>query len=80
VVHVNPVYDADGFDVRRLAPSIPTAGIRDAEDLSALVEIAQFAKRRTGLAELQAYLYRRTDLFLDRHVNGRRPRDLEGAR
>ncbi|MFI6102587.1 hypothetical protein [Streptomyces sp. NPDC051310] len=64
VVHVNPVYDADGFDVRRLAPSVPTAGIRDAEDLPALVEIAQFAEGRTGLADLQAYLDRRVELFL----------------
>lgn len=65
VVHVNPVYDADGFDVRRLAPSVPTAGIRDAEDLAALVEIAQFAEGRTGLPELQAYLDRRTERFLE---------------
>jgi hypothetical protein len=65
VVHVNPVYDADGFDVRRLAPSVPTAGIRDAEDLAALVEIAQFAEGRTSLAELQAYLDERTDRFLE---------------
>ncbi|MEU6986371.1 hypothetical protein ABZ946_23520 [Streptomyces sp. NPDC046324] len=63
-VHVNPVYDADGFDVRRLAPSVPTAGIRDAEDLAALVEIAQFAEGRTGLADLLAYLDRRVELFL----------------
>ncbi|MDT9688057.1 hypothetical protein Q5762_06770 [Streptomyces sp. P9(2023)] len=63
-VHVNPVYDANGFDVRRLAPSVPTAGIRDAEDLPALVEIAQFAEGRTGLAELLAYLDRRVELFL----------------
>ncbi|WP_329121324.1 hypothetical protein [Streptomyces sp. NBC_01353] len=63
-VHVNPVYDAAGFDVRRLAPSVPTAGIRDAEDLAALVEIAQFAEGRTGLAELLAYLDRRVELFL----------------
>ncbi|MCB5167726.1 hypothetical protein LG634_23205 [Streptomyces bambusae] len=56
VVHLNPVYDAADFDVRRLAPSVPTAGIRDAEDLPALVEIAQFAEGRTGLAELRAYL------------------------
>ncbi|MEU4499012.1 hypothetical protein AB0F96_37600 [Streptomyces sp. NPDC023998] len=65
VVHVNPVYDADGFDVRRLAPNVPTAGIRDAEDLAALVEIAQFAEGRTGLPELQAYLDRRTERFLE---------------
>ncbi|MFE9168743.1 hypothetical protein ACFYNZ_04300 [Streptomyces kebangsaanensis] len=56
VVHLNPVYDAAGFDVRRLSASVPTAGIRDAEDLPALVEIAQFAEGRTGLAELAAYL------------------------
>ncbi|MFE4825760.1 hypothetical protein [Streptomyces sp. NPDC056672] len=64
-VHLNPVYDADGFDVRRLAPSVPTAGIRDAEDLPALVEIAQFAEGRTGLAELRAYLDRRVQRFVD---------------
>lgn len=64
VVHVNPVYDADGFDVRRLAAGVPTAGIRDAEDLPALVEIARFAEGRTGAAELDAYLDRRVALFL----------------
>ncbi|WP_175411083.1 hypothetical protein [Streptomyces sp. TRM64462] len=64
VVHLNPVYDADGFDVRRLAPGVPTAGVRDAEDLPALVEIAQFAEGRTGFAELRAYLDRRVALFL----------------
>lgn len=70
VVHLNPVYDADGFDVRRLAASVPTAGIRDAEDLPALVEIAQFAEGRTGLAELQAYLDRRIESFLRTYERG----------
>ncbi|MGW8351020.1 hypothetical protein [Streptomyces wedmorensis] len=64
VVHLNPVYDADGFDVRRLAASVPTAGMRDAEDLAALVEIAQFAEGRTGFTELRAYLDRRVEHFL----------------
>ncbi|MFI1247745.1 hypothetical protein OHA63_08780 [Streptomyces anulatus] len=63
VVHVNPVYDADGFDVRRLAAGVATAGIRDAEDLPALVEIARFAEGRTGPAELYAYLDRRVARF-----------------
>ncbi|MFI6080983.1 hypothetical protein ACIBBB_08390 [Streptomyces sp. NPDC051217] len=71
VVHLNPVYDADGFDVRRLAASVPTAGIRDAEDLPALVEIAQFAEGRTGLAELQAYLDRRIESFLYEYEGGK---------
>ncbi|MFD4611637.1 hypothetical protein ACFWOT_26835 [Streptomyces sp. NPDC058440] len=56
VVHLNPVYDAEDFDVCRLSARVPTAGIRDAEDLPALVEIAQFAEGRTGLADLTAYL------------------------
>ncbi|MEU9890701.1 hypothetical protein [Sphaerisporangium sp. NPDC051011] len=62
IVHLNPVYDAEDFDVRRLAASVPTAGIRDAEDLPALVELAQFAEGRTGLAELRAHLTERAAL------------------
>ncbi|MEU6282784.1 hypothetical protein [Streptomyces sp. NPDC047028] len=61
VVHLNPVYDADGFDVRRLSPTVPTAGVRDAEDLPALVELARFAEGRTGLPELMAYLDSRAE-------------------
>lgn len=64
IVHLNPVYDADGFDVRRLAPTVPTAGLRDAEDLPALVELAQFAEGRTAAAELTAYLDARAKRFL----------------
>ncbi|WP_129305335.1 hypothetical protein [Streptomyces sp. L2] len=61
VVHLNPVYDADGFDVRRLSATVPTAGIRDAEDLPALVELARFAEGGTGLPELMAYLDSRAE-------------------
>ncbi|WP_234312397.1 hypothetical protein [Streptomyces griseus] len=68
VVHVNPVYDAGVFDVRRLGPSVPAVGIRDAEDLPALVEIARFAEGRTGLTELRSYLDRRVADFLAEHA------------
>jgi len=64
VVHLNPVYDAAGYDVRRLAPTVPTAGIRDAEDLVALAELARFAEGRTGLPALRAHLTRRVAVFL----------------
>ncbi|WP_433253553.1 hypothetical protein ACQPYK_10370 [Streptosporangium sp. CA-135522] len=64
IVHLNPVYDAADFDVRRLSPTVPTAGIRDAEDLVALVELAQFAQGRTGLSELRGHLARRVEEFL----------------
>ncbi|WLQ47917.1 hypothetical protein P8A21_10570 [Streptomyces poriferorum] len=70
VVHVNPVYDADGFDVRRLSASVPTAGIRDAEDLPALVEIAQFSEGLTGPAELYAYLDRQVARFVHTGPSG----------
>ncbi|MEU9095492.1 hypothetical protein [Streptomyces sp. NPDC048428] len=70
VVHVNPVYDADGFDVRRLSPGVPTAGIRDAEDLPALVEIAHFSEGRTGPAELYAYLDRQVARFVNDDPSG----------
>ncbi|MEU6763802.1 hypothetical protein ABZ916_14920 [Streptomyces sp. NPDC046853] len=64
IVHLNPVYDAADFDVRRLAATVPTAGIRDAEDLPALVELAQFAEGRTGLAELITYMNTRAARML----------------
>ncbi|GGV37786.1 hypothetical protein GCM10010182_72500 [Actinomadura cremea] len=64
ITHLNPVYDADDFDVRRLAPTVPTAGIRDAEDLPTLVELARFAEGRVGLPKLQAHLDERTARFL----------------
>ncbi|MEU1617050.1 hypothetical protein ABZ479_07035 [Streptomyces sp. NPDC005722] len=70
VVHLNPVYDADDFDVRRLSPAVATAGIRDAEDLPALVELAQFAEGRTGPAELAAYLDARVQRLFDRTDRG----------
>ncbi|AXG77480.1 hypothetical protein [Streptomyces paludis] len=73
VTHLNPVYDADVFDVRRLAPGVPTAGIRDAEDLPALVEIARFAEGRTDPAELRAYLDGRVRRFLTREEVRRCP-------
>ncbi|MEU9024793.1 hypothetical protein [Actinomadura sp. NPDC048394] len=64
IAHLNPVYDADDFDVRRLSPGVPTAGIRDAEDLPTLVELARFAERQVGLAGLRAHLDDRTARFL----------------
>ncbi|NRQ37591.1 hypothetical protein HII36_38040 [Nonomuraea sp. NN258] len=59
IVHLNPVFDAGRLEVRRLSPAVPTAGIRDAEDLPALVELAKFATGRSGARELRAYLEER---------------------
>ncbi|GAB2832667.1 hypothetical protein GCM10022221_34270 [Actinocorallia aurea] len=64
IVHLNPVYDAAAFDVRRLAPTVPTAGIRDAENLPALAGLARFAEGRTGITELNAHLAARVAAYL----------------
>lgn len=64
IVHLNPVYDADEFDVKRIAPTVPTVGVRDAEDLPALVEFAQFTQGHTGLAELRAHFDDRVARYL----------------
>jgi len=70
VVHLNPVYDADTFDVRRLAPGVATVGVRDAEDAAALVELARFATGDAGLDDLRRHLTDRVEHFLDAHEAG----------
>ncbi|MBP2326644.1 hypothetical protein JOF56_007029 [Kibdelosporangium banguiense] len=64
VVHLNPEYDADTFDVKRLG-HVPTVGVRDAEDVPALVEFAGFTEGRTGLDELRAHFDDRIARFLE---------------
>ncbi|MFC6087828.1 hypothetical protein [Saccharothrix lopnurensis] len=64
-VHLNPVYDADAFTARRLAPEVPTVGVRRAEDVPALVRFARLAEGTTGLAELRAHLAGRVDRLLE---------------
>jgi hypothetical protein len=63
-VHLNPVYDGDSFDVRRISPFVPSVGVRDAEDAAALVELARFATGTATLAELRAHLDERVEAFL----------------
>ncbi|MFF0824528.1 hypothetical protein ACFYUR_29490 [Micromonospora haikouensis] len=65
VVHLNPVYDADTFDVRRLAAGVATVGVRDAEDAAALVELARFATGSAGFDELRRHLADRVERFLN---------------
>ncbi|MDN3243437.1 hypothetical protein [Glycomyces tritici] len=64
VAHLNPVFDAAGLQVRRLSPTTPTVGIRDAEDLPELVAFAHFATGRTGIAALRAYIDARVEHWL----------------
>ncbi|MFI9817775.1 KOW domain-containing RNA-binding protein [Saccharothrix variisporea] len=63
--HLNPVYDAGDYDVKRLTPEVPTVGVRNAEDLPALVEFARFTEGRTGFADLSAHFTDRVTRFLE---------------
>jgi len=65
IVHLNPVYDAGTFDVRRLGAGVATLGIRDAEDTAALVELARFATGSAHFGELRRNLAARVERFLD---------------
>ncbi|NUT03072.1 MAG: hypothetical protein HOV76_06305 [Hamadaea sp.] len=64
IVHLNPVYDSDTFDVRRLGPGVATVGVRDAEDVPALTELARFAAGGAEFSELRAHLADRVDGFI----------------
>ena len=56
IVHVNPVFDAPHLGPRPLDRSVPTVGLRDAEDLATVLAFARFADGGLSLAELEDYL------------------------
>ncbi|MCL2091739.1 MAG: hypothetical protein FWH11_11190 [Micrococcales bacterium] len=56
VVHLNPVYDPRTYQVRPLAPGVPSVGIRNGEDAATLVEIARFATGTARFDDLVGYL------------------------
>jgi type II secretory pathway pseudopilin PulG len=65
VVHLNPVFDAQHFSPRPLGTALPTLGLRDAEDLSAVLPFVRFA---TGAAHgdvLDAWLGARARAFVE---------------
>jgi hypothetical protein len=75
IVHLNPVYDSALYDVRRLAPGVPTVGVRDAEDAPALVELARFADGGAAFDDLRRHLADRVGRFLDAAADATEPDD-----
>lgn len=67
-VHVNPVFDAETFEPMTLGPSIPTVGVRGAEDLPTMLAFARFVDGASGLDELEGYLSSLANQF----ISGRR--------
>jgi hypothetical protein len=65
VVHLNPVFDADGLSLRPLSPAVPTIGLRDPAALPSLVELARFGEGRLGLSDLRAHMDATATAYLD---------------
>jgi hypothetical protein len=64
-VHLNPVFDSEGYAPRSLTHSIPTVGLRDAEDIPTMIAFARFACGDAVLAELEGYLLHRSRRFVE---------------
>ncbi|MFT3768960.1 MAG: hypothetical protein QM820_26265 [Minicystis sp.] len=64
IVHLNPVFDAEGYAPRALSPAVPTVGLRDAEDIPTMIGFARFAAGDASLADLEGYLAGRAARFL----------------
>jgi hypothetical protein len=56
VIHLNPIFDAELLEVRRLAPELPALGLRDGENLAFTLEFARFCGGMGTLEELCAWL------------------------
>ena len=59
IVHINPVFNAGDYILRRLSPLVPTVGLRDAEDLPTVLSFARFADGAAPLEELSGFLAQR---------------------
>lgn len=70
IIHCNPVFNAEDFSLQHLSPSIPTVGIRDAEDLPTMLGFARFADGSAPLSELEDYLAARVQQMLNNFIRG----------
>lgn len=74
IVHANPVFDPGFFAPRPLGNSIPTVGLRDAEDLPTMLGFARFADGTAPLSHLEEYLAVRVrELFATTRRDTRTP-------
>lgn len=59
VIHLNPVYDANSFNVKTLGGGLTSVGIRNAEDIAITLEYCRFANGRATIDFLEAYVYQK---------------------
>lgn len=64
IVLLNPVFDSSTYMPRALGPSVPTVGLRDAEDALTMIGFARFVDGSMPLHELERYLRGRSEALL----------------
>jgi len=78
-VHMNPVFDSEGYEPRALSRVIPSVGLRDAEDIPTMIAFARFACGDAPLHELEDYLGRRARRFVEAMERRRARRTREAG-
>jgi hypothetical protein len=64
IVHCNPVFNANDYELKQISSLVPTIGIREAEDLPTVLAFMRFADGRGSLGELETYLLQRVQDIL----------------
>ncbi|MFO0939953.1 MAG: hypothetical protein U0930_04235 [Pirellulales bacterium] len=64
-LHCNPVFDGQHYAPRRLGKTIPTIGLRDAEDLMIMIQFVNFVTGAASLEQLEQRLASISHAFLD---------------
>jgi hypothetical protein len=64
IVHASPVFDAEHYGPRQVAPHVPTVGLRSAEDLLTMLAFARVAEGAARVSELTRYLESCVSTFL----------------
>jgi hypothetical protein len=67
-LHCNPVFDSQHFAPRRLGGTIPTIGLRDAEDLMIMIQFVNFVTGVSSLVQLEQRLARVSNAFINSTV------------
>jgi hypothetical protein len=69
ILHCNPVFNTNDYELKQLSPLIPTIGIREAEDLPTVLAFMRFADGRGNLGDLETYLMDRSNDILSRNIS-----------
>lgn len=65
LVHLNPVFDAEWLEPRRLDPEVCALGMRAPQDLGLAMMLSRFARGRLDLGDLTDYLETRAARLID---------------